>query len=546
VFRRLSLLCLAFTPLPRLVAAGLDVDVCIYGGTSAGVIAAVQAAQLGQTVALVEPGRHLGGMSSEGLGGSDIDNHAGFQNSPAVGGLALEFYRRLASHYGRRAAFEDMLRTRAKQPALWRFESHVAEQTFDRWATDAGVRVLRGHRLAERAGVVKEAARLVALRCDNGTEIRARVFIDATYEGDLLAAAGVSFVVGREGNARHGETKNGIRSDTTHGQFNRRVDPYRVPGDPASGLIAGVQPGPLGEPGAADDSIQGFRFRLVLTRDPANRIPFSRPEGYDPAEYELQRRYALVGGKFEVPQVRLPQDKCEPGVWHHLQSNLTGRNHSWNTASYADRDAMLHESLRWQQGLCWFLVSDPAVPENIRRAWAQWGLAKDEFTDHGGWPRMFYVRNGRRMISDFVLTEAYVRKANPAPIADPVALSWWPPDLHSARRIVKQGAVWNEGAVFGGEDWIPFGIAYRAIVPRASECINLLTPTCPSSSYVAYGALRLEWTFMAIGQSAAIAAVIALEANSSVQAVDYTRLRERLVAAGQVLAVPADAADARK
>jgi hypothetical protein len=523
----------------HVAAASIEADLAIYGGTSAGVVAAVQAAQLGRSVVLLEPGRHLGGMSAEGLGGTDIDNHAGFQNSPAVGGLALEFYRRVATHYGQRAAFETMLRTGAKQPALWRFEAHVAEKIFDAWAAEAGVRVLRGHRLAERDGVAKDGPRLVALRCDNGAEIRARVWIDATYEGDLLAAAGASFVVGREGNARHGETKNGIRTDTVHSQFDRRIDPYRTPGDPASGLVAGVQPGPVGEHGAADGSIQGFRFRLVLTKDPANRIPFSRPDGYDPAAYELPRRFALAGGKFDVPRVSLPNGKCEPGVWHHLLSNLTGENHGWNTATHAEREAMLRASLRWQQGLCWFMVSDPAVPEPIRRAWAEWGLARDEFTDHGGWPRMFYVRNGRRLVSDFVLTEAHVRKASPAPVADPVALSWWPPDLHSARRIVKDGAVWNEGAVFGGDDWIPFGIAYRSLHPRAEECVNLLTPTCVSSSYVAYGALRLEWTFMAIAQSAAHAAHLALERGTTVQAVDYGVLRARLTAAGQVLEVPA-------
>ncbi len=529
------LLTVALAPL---AAAALSADVAIYGGTSAGVIAAVEAAQHGRSVVLIEPGHHLGGMSVEGLGGSDIDNHAAFRNSPAVGGLALEFYRRIATHYGRRAEFEAMLERREKKPALWRFEPHVAERVFNTWSAEAGVRVLRGHRLAEHGGITKEGTRLVALRCGNGWEVRARIWVDATYEGDLLAAAGVSFVVGREGNARYGETKNGIRTDTTHSQFDRRVDPYRTLGDAASGLVAGVQPGPLGEHGAGDDCIQGFRFRLVLTREPANRIPIFRPSSYDSAAYELQRRYALAGGPFQIPRASLPGGKNEPGVWHHLQSNLTGENHGWNTATHAEREAMFQASLRWQQGLCWFMVSDPAVPEVIRRAWAEWGLARDEFTDHGGWPRMFYVRNGRRMVSDFVLTEAHLRKVNPAPVADPVALAWWPPDLHHARRIVKDGGVWNEGAVFGGEDWIPFGLAYRALHPRTSECTNLLTPTCPSSSYVAYGALRLEWTFMAMAQSAAIAAALALEHDAEVQAVPYAALRARLLRAGQVLAVP--------
>ncbi len=539
--RTFLLLLLMVGPAVRTSAAGdsLSADVCIYGGTSAGVIAAVQAASLGKSVVLLEPGRHLGGMSAEGLGSSDIDNHRGFRNSPAVGGLALEFYRRIAAHYGRTAEFEAMLAEGTKRPQLWRFEPKVAERVFDEWASEAGVRVYRGHRLHENNAVEKNGARLLAIRCENGASVRARVFIDATYEGDLLAAAGVTFAVGREGNARYGETKNGIRKDTTHSQIDRRIDPYVVPGDPASGLIAGVTGDELGEHGAPDESIQGFRFRTVLTKRAENRIPFAPPSGYDPKEFELLRRYIAAGGRLAVPSVNLPGDKCEPGVWHPLQSNLTGRNHGWNTATYAAREAMLADSLRWQRALYWFLSNDPAVPADIRAEWTQWGVCRDEFTDHEGWPRLFYVRNGRRMVSDFVLTEAHVRSANPEPVTDPVALVWWPPDLHSARSIVKDGAVWQEGAVFGGEDWIPFGIAYRSVVPREVEAENLLTPTCPSSSYVAYGALRLEWTFMAIGQATGVAASMAIDGDMRVQAVPYAALATTLRAAGQVLKAPA-------
>jgi hypothetical protein len=536
--RCISIACLLLAGLRCVGADRLPAEIAIYGGTSAGVVAAVQAAALGRSVVLLEPGQHLGGMCAEGLGGSDIDNHAGFRNSPAVVGLALEFYRRVASHYGRRDEFEGMLRRAEKKPALWRFEPHVAERVFDRWVAEAGVRVLRGHRLVERGGVTKDGARLVAIRCENGAEIRARQWIDATYEGDLLAAAGVSFVVGREGNARYGETRNGIRTDTTYSQFDRRVDPYVVPGEPASGLVPGVSDGALGEQGAPDDSIQGFRFRTVLTKRPDNRVPFAPPPGYDASEFELLRRYIAAGGKLAVPAVNLPNEKCEPGVWHHLQSNLTGRNHRWNTATYAGREAMLAASLHWQQSLYWFLASDPVVPPGVREEWARWGVCRDEFTDHAGWPRLFYVRNGRRMVSDFVLTEAHVRRENPTPVEDPVALAWWPPDLHSARVIVKDGAAWNEGAVFGGNDWIPFGIAYRAIVPRRTEAENLSSPTCVSSSYVAYGALRLEWTFMAIAQATAIAASLAIEQDAALQAVPYAYLRHGLLEAGQVLAVP--------
>lgn len=540
LFARLALILALLVA--RVLAATPETDVCIYGGTSAGVIAAVQAAHLGHRVILVEPGQHLGGMSVEGLGGTDIDNHKEFQNSPAVGGLALEFYRRINAHYGRLAAFESALRTRAKERPLWRFEPHVAEAVFDAWVQEAGVTVLRGHRLKETGGVTKDATRIVALHFENGATIRATQFIDTTYEGDLLALAGVSFAVGREGNAKYGETKNGIRTDTTHGQFDKPVDPYRVPGDPTSGVIFGVQDAPLGRHGEPDASLQGFAFRLCLTRDPANRIALEKPAGYDPAHYELQRRYLAAGGVINSPSAALPNGKTDPGSWHYLAGNFTGWNHAYPTATYAERTRLLRLSRDYIQGVYWFMAHDTSVPETERTKWAAWGLCRDEFTDNGGWPRAFYVRNGRRMVSDFVLTEAHLRVTDPLPIDDSVGLIWWPPDLHSARRLVKNGRVWNEGAVFNASarpDWIPCGISYRALVPRASECTNLLTPTCPSSSYVGYGAYRIEFTFMVAAQSAATAASLALTHHTTVQAVPYVKLRSALLAAGQILAVPA-------
>ncbi len=496
---------------------------------------------MGRSVILVEPGQHLGGMSVEGLGGTDIDNHQAFQNSPAVGGLALEFYRKISARYGRQKEFDEMVRTRAKQRRLWRFEPHVAEEVFDKWLAEAGVRVLRGHRLTEMDGTRKVSAQLVTLRCENGAEISAKVFLDATYEGDLLAAAGVSTTVGREGNAKYGETKNGIRTDTTHGQFDRRVDPWKRPGAPDSGVIFGVQDEPLGEHGSPDESIQGYRFRLCLTQDPANCLPIEKPGNYDPAHHELLRRYLAAGGTISPPSVSLPNGKTEPGSWHHLAGNFTGWNHGYPTASYASREGLLRASRDHIHGVYWFMANDPAVPEKLRAQWAPWGLCKDEFTDNAGWPRAFYVRNGRRMVSDFVLTEAHLRKADPQPVEDSVGLIWWPPDLHHARRVVKDGAVWNEGAVFDEApeaDWLPCGIPYRALVPRVAECANLLTPTCPSSSYVAYGAYRIEFTFMVAAQSAATAAVVALENETPVQAVPYGKLRARLLQDQQVLEIP--------
>jgi len=522
-------------------AAPMETDLCIYGGTSAGVIAAVQGSKMGKKVVLVEAGQHLGGMSVEGLGGTDIDNHKEFQNSPAVGGLALEFYRRVSAHYGKAAAFDEMVRTRAKQSALWRFEPQVAEAIWEAWVAEAGVTVLRGHRLKETAGVAKDGARITMLHFENGAEVRAKMFIDATYEGDLLAFAGVSFTVGREGNAKYGETNNGIRTDTTHKQHDKPIDPYKTPGDPKSGVIFGVQDEPLGEHGAADDSIQGYCFRLCLTKTPANRIAIKQPANFDPTKYEMQRRYLVAGGVISPPHAAVPNGKSDPGTWHSLASNFTGWNHRYPIASYSERETMLRTSRDYIHGLYWFMANDQAVPAQQRETWAAWGLCQDEFTDNDGWPRAFYVRNGRRMVGDFVLTEAQLRKANPEPVNDSVGLIWWPPDFHSARCLVKDGRVWNEGAVFNVSkvpDWIPCGIPYRCLVPKAAECTNLLSPTCPSSSYVAYGAYRIEFTFMVAAQSAATAAVMAMNADTPVQSVDYKLLREHLLADKQVLAVP--------
>ncbi len=520
-------------------AEDFSTDICIYGGTSAGVVAAVQAKKMGKSVILLEPGKHLGSMATEGLGGTDIDNHP-FQNSPAVGGLALDYYRRIAKAYGKEAAFEEMLKTKEKKSALWRFEPSVAEKVFDTWVSETNVQVIRDARLAEKDPVAKSGAAIQSVTTISGDTITAKMFIDATYEGDLLAAAGISFTVGREGNAKYGETLNGIVTDTRHSQFEKRIDPYKTPGDPQSGVIFGVSAEPIGENGAPSPAIQAFAFRNNFTKVPANRIPFEKPENYDPSRYELQRRFLEAGGNIGAPNLSLPNGKTDPGGWHHLTGNMPNWNHDYNTAPHAERVKMLKDSLDYIKGLCWFLANDPAVPEKVRAEWSQWGTSKDEHVDNGGWPHTFYVRNGRRMISDFVLIEQHGTKTNTLPIDDSVAMVWWPHDLHNARRLVKDGAVWNEGAVFGGTNWIPFGVPYRSLYPKASECTNLLTPTCPSSSYVAYGAYRIEFTFMAAAQATATAAAIAIDDAVSVQKVSYPKLLDQLTKDGQVTKIPSN------
>ena len=506
----------------------------IYGGTSAGVMAAVQVARMGLRALIVEPGYHLGGMCVEGLGSSDIDNHPEFQNSPAVGGLALEYYRRISERYHRREAFEEMLAARRKVPELWRFEPHVAEEVFNSLVREHGVMVILGKRLDQEHGARLDAnGRISALRCEDGTQVPGTVFIDATYEGDLLAAAGVSTTIGREPNRLYGETLNGIRGENTYRQFEVRVDPYCTPGDPQSGVIPTIQDEPLGTPGEGDHRVQAYCFRLCLTRDPANMIPFSRPPGYDPWQYEIYRRYAEACGHLWIPAANIPHGKTDLGSWHALSANLYGMNHAYPGGSYEVRERVLREHLLFTQGLCWFLANDPRVPREIREEWSQWGLAKDEFVDNHGWPRRFYVREARRMVSDYVITEHHT--SGRASVPDPAAVAYWPPDMHATRRIVRDGAAYNEGFVFGERKWGPFGISYRALVPRSEECGNLITPTTLSASHVGYGAVRLEWTFMALAQAAATAAVIAIEDAVSLQEVSYPKLRARLLADGQVL-----------
>lgn len=506
-------------------AETIDTDVCVYGASAAGVMAAVQVVREGKRVVLLEPGTYAGGISVDGLGGTDIDNH-NFKNSVAVGGLAAEFYRRIGKAYG-------------KDAPGYRFEPHVAQAVVDALLAEHQVKP----RLKERIvlgpqGVEKTGTRLTAIRLESGLTVRAAMFIDATIEGDLLFSAGVSAIIGREPNARYGETKNGIRAVNTYRQFEVKVDPFRIPGDPTSGLIPTVQDEPFGTPGDGDHRLQGYCFRLCFTKVAGNRVAFTKPQGYDPTQYEIYLRYLKAGGKLFSPGANLPNGKTDMGSWHDLSLNLYGMNFGYPGGDYTTREKIVRFHRVFSQGLCYFLANDPAVPEATRAVWSQWGTCQDEFQDNQGWPRLFYVRDARRMVSDYVITEHHTKKAGQTPVEDPVCVAYWPPDTHHVRRIVKDGACYNEGFVFGGDDWAPFGISHRAIVPRESECTNLLVPSCPSSSHVAYGAIRLEWTFMALGQAAASAAVLAIADAVPVQRVAYAKLKARLLTDRQVVELP--------
>jgi len=522
-------------------------DLCIYGGTAAGVAAAVQAARMGKSAVLAEFGDHLGGMTSGGLGATDIGNKA------AIGGIAREFYRRVARHYAQdQAAWrferaEEYFKPSSTRPALaelneagatmWTFEPHVAENIFFQMMNEAKVPVYFQQRLGS---VKKDGRRITEMIMENGRVFRARMFIDATYEGDLMARAGVTYTIGREANSSFGETLNGVRQQTPKHQFIVPVDPYMKPGDPASGLLHFIQSGNYPKPGEADRSVQAYNFRFCYTRNPANRLPHTAPPNYNPVKYELLARYleAFVAAghspalnEFWNP-IRLPNGKTDINNNGGFSTDFIGANYDYPDADYSRRAQIWREHEDYTRGFVYFLATSPRVPENIRKEMQTWGPAKDEFVDTGNWPHQIYVREARRMISDYVMTERNCRGQVTA--EDSIGLAAYTMDSHNCRRIVKNGNVENEGDVQVG-GFPPYPISYRAIVPKAAECENLLVPICLSATHIAYGSIRMEPVFMILGQSAATAAVLAIDGGSPLQKVGYRKLRARLLDAKQIL-----------
>jgi hypothetical protein len=512
-------------------------DVVVYGGTSGGIAAAVQTARMGKSVILVEPGRHLGGLTTGGLGATDIGNKA------AIGGIAREFYRRVARHYADDSAWiqqtSDQYRKQSRrdqtpEDTMWTFEPHVAEAIYRDMLREAKVPVIMGERLDRKDGVVKDQSRIVRIRMESGLVLSASMFIDATYEGDLMAGAGVAYHVGREGNDTYGETINGVYFGDKH-QFKVPVDPYVNPGDRSSGLLPGIQGGDPGQPGQADRRVQAYNFRMCMTDVPANRIPFPKPEGYDPRRYELMLRY-LQGGIWDAlgSITPMPNRKTDTNNNGGFSTDNIGMNYDYPDGDYATRERIWREHITYQQGLMWFLANDPRVPERVRQDVNRWGLCKDEFTDTGGWPHQLYVREARRMIGDYVMTQQNCQGRQVA--EDSVGLAAYTMDSHNCQRFVdKTGHARNEGDVQVG-GFPPYPIAYRALVPREAQCSNLLVPVCLSASHIAYGSIRMEPVFMVLGQSAATAACQAIERSVSIQRVDISALQERLKADGQVLA----------
>ena len=496
-------------------------DVVVYGGTSAGVIAAIQAVELGKHTILIEPGKHLGGLTSGGLGATDIGNKA------AIGGLSRGFYKRIYQHYNPGSYTTG---------TMWTFEPHVAEKIFNDMIKEAGIEVIYNERLNLKNGIKKTATRINEIIMESGLTFHGKMFIDATYEGDLMAIAGVDFSVGREANKIYGETYNGVQTvHATKHQFKKPVDPFIIPGKPESGLLPGIlDDGGPGVEGDGDYRIQAYCFRMCLTNVPENRLPFPKPEDYDPMRYELLLRY-INTGVFDVLKLStpMPNGKTDTNNKGAFATDNIGMNYKYPNGDYKIRYDIIKEHENYQKGLMWFLANDPRLPNYVREEVNQWGLPKDEFVDNGNWPHQLYIREARRIISDYVMTQHDCEGVVAA--MDPVGLAAYTMDSHNVQRYVDEfGRVRNEGDVeIGG--FPPYPISFKSIVPKREECTNLLVPVCLSASHIAFGSIRMEPVFMVLAQSAATAAVHAINQEKDVQQISYALLRDQLLKDAQVL-----------
>ncbi len=524
---------------------GIHADVIVYGDASGGVTAAVQTARMGKSVILVSQYGHLGGLTSSGLGWTDIGNDA------ILGGLSREFYHELYKHYQKPEAWthedrENFPNKGQGGPALndkkklaSTFEPKVAQAVFDKMIRDAKVKVIKG-RLDLKKGVIKEGKRITAIRLEDGRVLHGKMFIDASYEGDLLPGAGVSFVVGREANTKFNEKGNGITGPLHGNQLRKGIDPYIKKGDSNSGLLPGVNPDMGGKVGDGDHRLQAYCYRMVLTDVPENRLPITKPKNYNEADYEIMFRLIEVGFKGAFfKKTLVPNRKTDGNNVGGFSCDFIGGNYgddwNWATLNHDEREKLAAKHRDYQLGMVWTLQHHPRVPEDIRIRTIDWGLAKDEFTDNGNWPYNLYVREARRMRSDFVMTENHCRHT--LPVDDPVGMGAYTLDSHNVQRYVQDEMVRNEGDIQSHLRGKAYGISYRAIIPKVEECENLFVPWALSATHIAFGSIRMEPVFMILGQSSATAACMAIDAKLPVQKVSYDKLRARLLADGQQFGV---------
>lgn len=493
---------------PSLIAK----DLIIYGGTPAGITAAIQATRMGLSVAIVEFSNYIGGMTASGLGATDLGAE------DAVGGLSREFYSEIAKYY--------------KKKRQWTFEPKAAQHVFEKWKKEHGIPVYLNEHLNE---VVKTDSDINEIVMESGNRYIGKVFMDCSYEGDLLAKAGVSYFVGRESNATYNEIYNGIQFGAPHHKFEKWIDPYVIEGDSDSGVLPGITESDhslLGYQGKGDQRIQAYNFRICLTKEDGNRVSFPKPPQYDPARYELLLRY-INSGVWDAMNLHtsLPNGKSDLNNYGAISTDNIGMNYEWPEGSYEKREEIYQDHLNYDLGMLYFLANDERVPEIIRLEVAAWGLPKDEFEKTGHWPHQLYIRESKRMISDYVMTDRNCLQQTF--VGDPIGLASFHMDSHNCRRVVIDGRCINEGDV--QVPIPPYEISFRSIRPKKNECTNLLVPVCLSSSHIAYGSIRMEPIFMILGQSAGVAAALVVKHGISVQDVDYKELKDELLKVGQVV-----------
>ncbi len=526
-------------------------DIVIYGGTSGGIAAAIQAKRMGKSVLLIEPSSRIGGLTTGGLGQTDIGNKS------AIGGISREFYEDVKTYYDdpknwkwqKRDEYIDggQTRTEKGEPAMWTFEPSAALSIYEDWINRNNIELVIDKQLDRQQGVDKDGLRISAITMLSGETYYGKVFIDATYEGDLMAAAGVSYTVGRESNDTYQETMNGVHTrltDTTitgyparnaiNHNFADGVDPYVVKGDPGSGLLPGINPDGPGVYGSGDHHVQAYCFRMCLTDHPENRIPFEKPAGYAERDYELLLRNFEAGEKgFPWINSKMPNRKTDTNNRTGFSTDFIGQNYEYPEASYAEREAIKERHWQYQKGLMWTLAYHPRIPEHIREEVSRWGMSKDEFAREDGWQQQLYVREARRMIGEYVMTQYNCEGLEVA--EDPVGMGAYGMDSHNTQRYVTaDGFVKNEGNV-EAKVQAPYPISYRSLTPKSTECTNLLVPVCLSASHIAFGSIRMEPVFMVLGQSAATAAGIAIDNDLSIQDVPYEQLKPLLLTGKQVL-----------
>jgi hypothetical protein len=518
-------------------------DVIIYGGTSAAITAAVQVIKMGKSVIIVSPDSHLGGLSSGGLGFTDTGN------KEVIGGLSREFYQRLYAHYQDPEAWnwqkkEEYGNKGQGTPAIdganrtmWIFEPHAAEKVFEDFVKEYKLAVFRNEWLDRSSnGIVKTNGSIRSIKTLSGNVYKGKMFIDATYEGDLMALAGVSYHVGREANSVYNEKWNGVQAGIFHHghHFKSKISPYKIVGDTSSGLLPEISSEKLGSNGTGDNKIQAYCFRTCLSNHPENRISFPKPVGYDAARYELVARVFDAGWRELFDKYdAIPNRKTDTNNHGPFSTDYIGKNYDYPEATYERRQQIIKEHELYQKGLLYFLQNDPSVPADVHEQMQKWGLPKDEFKDNGNWPHQLYIREARRMIGDFVMTEADALGKTVVP--KPIGMGSYTLDSHNIQRYVTEdGYVQNEGDI-GVHPDKPYSIAYGSILPKESECNNLLVPVCVSSSHIAYGSIRMEPVFMILGQSAATAAVLSIEKKIAPQRLSYTDLEATLIKYGQKL-----------